>query len=139
VPADKKPFDAPGFYDAVSCLYDLLWRITPPSRRCSRAGLESLKDAVHVLEIGPGPGLVFRSLIHGRDLAVGLDRSEAMQRRIQAHARGLQTSTIVIRGHARALPLADNSFDGILAAFALEIRPKTRQLENSPASRISLR
>ena len=78
-------------------------------------GAIAVGPGARVLDVATGPGCVAgRAAERGAD-AVGLDISEAML----AFARSRWPAVEFVTGDATALPFADESFDGYVAAFVL--------------------
>ena len=76
-----------------------------------------LINGTRVLELGHGPGHLQRVLLNRGLFAVGLDESEQMGKLAK---RQLGQSAKLTRGLAQAIPLADKSFQTIVATFPTE-------------------
>lgn len=81
-----------------------------------------------VLEIGPGTGYV-QSALAGDPMrsTVGLEASPQMVRLTRRRLARQGAVAVLVRGRAQAMPLADASFDSVLATFPAEyiLDPRT--------------
>jgi ubiquinone/menaquinone biosynthesis C-methylase UbiE len=80
-----------------------------------------------LLELGCGPGFYSRQLagIFGQLRVVGVDRSERQLRRARyLAATGRLGNCLFVKGDARALPMADASFDAVLISRLFIILPE---------------
>jgi SAM-dependent methyltransferase len=108
-------FEAAGWSAKDAAEYDSLAgrvtsRLADPLLAAVRVG-----SGTRLLDIATGPGYVAaRAAEHGAD-ATGLDFSETML----AFARSRAPDVEFVQGDATALPFADASFDGVVAAFLL--------------------
>lgn len=80
---------------------------------------------MRVLDVASGPGNFTRYLsnhLSGEGVAVGFDISEQMIRRAVRDNRGPHAA--YVRGDARTLPFADNTFDAVCCFAALYLIPQ---------------
>src|SRR5437763_9968093 len=111
--------DVQSGYDAIADeyarrIYDEL-RHKPRDRELLDRFAESLRDREIVCDLGCGPGQVARYL-QGRGIQVcGVDLSEGMLQ----PARELNPRIDFFRGDMRALPVAENTWAGIAAFYAI--------------------
>lgn len=108
-------FEAAGWSAKNAAEYDsLAGRVTS---RLADALLAAVRagSGTRLLDVATGPGYVAARAAAQGAAAVGLDFSETML----AFARSRAPDVDFVRGDATALPFADGSFDGVVAAFVL--------------------
>ncbi|TKJ29327.1 MAG: 2-heptaprenyl-1,4-naphthoquinone methyltransferase [Chloroflexi bacterium B3_Chlor] len=112
-------------YDRISKVYDML---AGAERKYGYAGVQRLgvKEGEVVLEIGFGTGhciLALAQSVGNSGKVYGIDISEEMLSVTQSRVRaaGLSERVDLRRGDAVSLPFEAGFFDGILAAFVLEL------------------
>lgn len=112
-------------YDRISKVYDML---AGAERKYGYAGVQRLgvKEGEVVLEIGFGTGhctLALAQSVGNSGKVYGIDISEEMLSITQSRVRaaGLSERVDLRRGDAVSLPFEAGFFDGILAAFVLEL------------------
>jgi SAM-dependent methyltransferase len=108
-------FEAAGWSAKDAAKYDSLAgrvtsRLADPLLAAVRAG-----SGTRLLDVATGPGYVAARAAAQGAAAVGLDFSETML----AFARSRAPDVEFVQGDATALPFADGSFDGVVAAFVL--------------------
>ena len=100
-----------GSYDLVS------WLVSGGRWRAWQMAAMPLLTGRRILEVGSGPGHLLAQLLSDGYDAIGLDRSDAMQR--QARSRlirsGLPAS--IVGGDARTLPFPSATFDTVVLTF----------------------
>ena len=101
------------------------WVIAPwlnrIGRRLNRLAFDLLepKPGEALLEVGFGGGALLKKLAAARPAKlVGVDRSSAIV------ARGRTSGAIVVEAQARALPFADDDFDGLVSVSVLHFWPE---------------
>jgi SAM-dependent methyltransferase len=108
-------FEAAGWSAKNAAEYDsLAGRVTS---RLADALLAAVRagSGTRLLDVATGPGYVAARAAAQGAAAVGLDFSETML----AFARSRAPDVDFVQGDATALPFADGSFDGVVAAFVL--------------------
>ena len=108
-------FEAAGWSAKDAAKYDSLAgrvtsRLADPLLAAARA-----RRGTRLLDVATGPGYVAARAAAQGAAAVGLDFSETML----AFARSRSPDVDFVQGDATALPFADGSFDGVVAAFVL--------------------
>lgn len=115
-------------YREFAWSYDLVaWAVSRGLwRRWALCSLTYIQG--RVLEIGPGTGYV-QAALAGDPVrsTVGLEASPQMVRLTRRRLARKGAVAILIRGRAQAMPLADASFDSVLATFPAEyiLDPRT--------------
>lgn len=113
------------FYDIVAPIYrrivpTLLERVTV--RAVHRLGEGA---PATVLEVGVGPGQALAALAEKRPARiVGVDVSRAMLRQARRSLANGGASAALVRADARHLPFLSASFEGVIAAFVVEVMPQ---------------
>lgn len=80
-----------------------------------------LIEGKDVLELGPGTGTLQAALIAAGYRAYGLDQSRQMLRIAKRNVyKGINQPTMLVRGLAQQIPLANASMDTIIATFPSE-------------------
>lgn len=108
-------FEAAGWSAKDAAAYDsLAGRVTS---RLADALLAAVRvgSGTRLLDVATGPGYVAARAAAQGAAATGLDFSETML----AFARSRSPDVDFVQGDATALPFADGSFDGVVAAFVL--------------------
>jgi len=108
-------FEAAGWSAKDAAAYDsLAGRVTS---RLADALLAAVRvgSGTRLLDVATGPGYVAARAAEQGAAATGLDFSETML----AFARSRAPDVDFVQGDATALPFADGSFDGVVAAFVL--------------------
>jgi ubiquinone/menaquinone biosynthesis C-methylase UbiE len=117
-------------YSLVAGIYDLRVRLFFRRRGSALEALHPRRGDT-VLDLACGTGLNFRHIIkwigpEGR--LVGVDFTRAMLRRAQGKIRSHRWDRVtLVEGDASGLPLASDSCDGVLCAYAMIIIPEYRQ------------
>src|SRR5258708_19688929 len=117
--ADNKPSDVEGSYDLVADeyirnIYDEL-RHKPLDRQLLDEFRDKVRGGGSVCDLGCGPGHIARYL-HEHNVDVrGVDLSPGMVER----ARGLNPGIVFTTGDMRQLSVADNTWIGIAAFYAI--------------------
>ncbi|MDV8076558.1 DUF4873 domain-containing protein [Rhodococcus sp. IEGM 1370] len=120
----------------VASIYEKLWRpagvammgvggISMSAERAKAAADLRLSGDMRVLDVASGPGNFTKYLsnhLSGEGVAVGFDISEQMIRRAVRDNRGPHAA--YVRGDARTLPFADNTFDAVCCFAALYLIPQ---------------
>jgi ubiquinone/menaquinone biosynthesis C-methylase UbiE len=112
-------------FDEQAPAYDR-WYATPLGKLADRVEKEAIfallpeVSGLRLLEVGCGSGNISLTLAHRGARVVGLDASGPMlaQARDKTGQEGLDL--LWIEGRASHLPLADESFDGVLSILALD-------------------
>jgi ubiquinone/menaquinone biosynthesis C-methylase UbiE len=106
-------------FQAVALPYELVTRQRVWEEHCARMSAELPAGCRRVLDVGCGPG---NSATHLRDAVpevIAFDHAPAMLRR----ARRRDARLHLLRGDARALPLADRSVDAVTFHSVLYLLP----------------
>lgn len=118
----------------VATVYERLWRpvsfyvasgITTGAEQRRAAAALQLSSATRLLDVACGPGNFTGELarrLPAGGLAVGFDISEPMLSRAVLDNRG--PGTCYVRGDARTLPFADETFDAVCCFGALYLMPE---------------
>jgi demethylmenaquinone methyltransferase / 2-methoxy-6-polyprenyl-1,4-benzoquinol methylase len=110
-------------YDSLAPVYAPAMRLLPVWLKYAQQALLWLPPAGDVLEIGPGPGVVFSQLAERYALAVGLDLSPGMLRHAQRRLRNQALPDRLVEADALHLPTRDRSFDGVVLTFVFSAIP----------------
>jgi demethylmenaquinone methyltransferase/2-methoxy-6-polyprenyl-1,4-benzoquinol methylase len=121
LPVNRSKAQARRFYDRISRVYDTL---TASETGLIQRGVEllALQPGEALLEIGPGTGQAlhkFAETTPKTGCLVGLDLSHKML--VQAKAKEITPSPLLIQGDSPCLPLPANHFDVVFTAFTLEL------------------
>jgi len=110
-------------YDRMAPFYAPLIRLLPVWLRYVQPVLPWLDQKQGVLEIGPGPGLLHEQIARSHAFTAGVDLSSGMLR--QTRRRLLRQKLIprLVQADAIALPIADNTLDGIVLTFVFSAIP----------------
>jgi ubiquinone/menaquinone biosynthesis C-methylase UbiE len=118
----------------VATVYERLWRpiafyaasgVTTRAEQRRAAEALRLSGATRLLDVACGPGNFTRRLaqqLSGGGLAIGFDISESMLTRAVLDNSG--PSTCYVRGDARMLPFADETFEAVCCFGALYLMPE---------------
>jgi len=110
-------------YDRLAPVYGPALNLLPMWRRYTEAALPWLPPSGAILEIGPGPGALHRTLAARYAHTVALDLSPGMLAQAQKRLRAAGLSSELVRGNAVCLPFAAECFDGIVLTFAFSAIP----------------
>jgi ubiquinone/menaquinone biosynthesis C-methylase UbiE len=102
------------------------WASRAEGRAKARAlELAEIRPGERVLEVGVGTGLLFVEAVKalgGQGFALGVDRTEEMLARARARLGGESGPSFRLeRGDARALAVADKSFDVAFSCYLLDL------------------
>jgi phosphatidylethanolamine/phosphatidyl-N-methylethanolamine N-methyltransferase len=110
-------------YDRLAPFYAPAMRLLPMWRRYTEAVLPYLPEGGAILEIGPGPGVLLRTLSVNFPFAAGLDLSPGMLRRAQHRLSSAGLQAGLVRADAVHLPFAAACFDAVVLTFAFSAIP----------------
>lgn len=111
-------------YDRLAPVYAPAMRLFPVWRRYTEAALPWLPASGAILEIGPGPGVLYRTLAARHAFTAALDLSPRMLAQAQRRLRAAGLPSGLVRGNAVRLPFAAESFDGIVLTFTFSAIPQ---------------
>jgi ubiquinone/menaquinone biosynthesis C-methylase UbiE len=113
------------YWERHSQSYDRSLRVLNRNipRLCELA-MAAVKDAVHVLEVAAGTGVVTTAIAGSARQIVATDYSEAMVRTLNARVRAAGLDNVQCeRADLLALPYEAASFDAVVAANVLHLVP----------------
>lgn len=126
LPVLRTKAEAQRFYDRISQIYG--WMTAAFERKHGERAMEllSIKAGEAILEIGTGSGHCFEQIagrVGAGGRCCGIDISTCMLSvtRNRLQKSGLEDVAALCCADAARLPYRDNSFDGILMAFTLEL------------------
>lgn len=107
------------FWAEYARSYDLIWDspVTAQTRDALHAHLPS--DAVRVIDLGCGTGLMSQGLVARGLRVVGVDSSGAMLQR----ARNMERITEAVEAPAQAVPLDADTADAVIIGNLLHLHP----------------
>lgn len=118
----------PRLYTRFAWTYDVVaWLVSLGQwTRWQAVGIELLPPG-NVLEIGHGPGHALTRLLREGRSAIGVDASSQMSRRASRRLARAGLARPLLRAQAQSLPLASETFDGVISTFpsAYILDPRT--------------
>lgn len=114
-------------YDVWSYFYGQVASVYKRGPRMRALDLADIRDGERVLEVAPGPGTVFRSILerlNPTQPAWGVDLSRKMLERTRKNAtRSGRHNFLLVEADTRNLPFADEVFDILYNSFMLDLIP----------------
>ena len=110
-------------YDYLAPVYAPAMRLLPVWLGYAQHALTWLPPAGDILEIGPGPGVLFSQLAERYALTVGLDVSPRMLRYAQRRLRHQALPDRLVEADAARLPFVNRAFDDVVLTFVFSAIP----------------
>ena len=116
-------FDYTRFYNSIAPVYAFGQALLPVWRGYVESVFPWMPAQGQLLEIGPGPGLLLSQLARREGMVVGLDLSPGMLHECQRRLRKDGLTAGLVNADSAHLPLAPESFDGVVLTFSFSAFP----------------